>query len=412
MVRGRIGRLIGFFVVSVAVALGATVGLQGVVGWEQNSYGPTGYRGIVSANFNTGTTAEEIIGDFGSAGVWAYHGGTWSQLTPSNPDWIIAVQFSASDYELVGDFGSLGMWWWNYSGYPGVWTQITTSNAEYGLAVDDDGDSREEIHVDFGSAGLWRYDYDTTTWSQLTASNPAGNGGRRTDLWTVGWEESVWDFGAQGLWVTYWYSGAPYWQQLTTSDPLSDMVAGDFVNDDGTDAEDELAVEFSSGIWVYDSDGAGTWTRITTSACNAMAPAKFGNNADTELVVAPTDYLPWYWGGLGGSWYQMSGTALEAGFLVPFDADGVTETSFVEHEVAGDFGSAGLWLYNYTGTNAQSWVRMTESNPVFMVASDYYGDGAKTALIAWFGSGTGMWIYRNGSWAKLTDTTPDNSTGW
>jgi len=139
-----------------------------------------------------------------------------------------------------------------------------------------------------------------------------------------------------------------------------------------------------------------------------MVSARFGNNEDTELLFAPSNDQPWWWSGSG--WEQMSGSVLESGFMVPFDADGASE-AFAEDEVAGDFGAAGLRLYSY-GTNdvlVSSWSRMTESNPAFMVKSGYYGDGKKSALIGWFGSGTGLWIYRTGSWARLTNTTPDSA---
>ena len=417
MTRRRIRQLVGFFILSLAVAVGANVALQGLDNHVKNSNGPNGYRGLISHNFNTADTADEIIGDFGSIGVWAYHGGTWTQLTTLNPDWIIGVKFAAADYEMIGDFGSAGLWMWNYSGWPGVWVQLTASNAENAIAVDDDGDGNDELQVDFGSLGLWRYDYDTGVWTRYTALNPAGTG-LRVDLWTVGWEEGLWKFSGSGVWNVYWGGTAPIWAQLTVSAATEDWASGNFVDPGGTSAEpaDEVAIEFGSDTWVYDDDGA-TWTRITFNSTSAMMAAKFGNNDDTELVFADTVYDPWFW---GPTWTRLSETSMDDGFATAFDDDGEVETTFVEDEVAADFGTLGLWRYNYTvaGTVAAGWTQLTVSDPVFMIRSDYWGQGEDTSLVVSFGAGVGVWLFDTyggtvaGHWHHLTNSAPDHTMSW
>jgi len=416
MTRRTLGRLAGFFIVSLMVAVGASIGVQALdTQIVSSSYGPTGYRGVVSANFNASDAREEIVGDFGSIGVWVFHTGSWSQITTSNPEWIFAVKWGdVSDYELIADFGSIGLWQWNYSGYPGVWTQLTASNPDGGIAVDDDGDGKDELQIDFGTLGLWRYELDNTTWTRLTTLNPAQ--GLRTMLASnTGWEEGSWDFDATGLWYVYFNNttGNFSWHQITASNPGGDWAAANFTDASGTDERDEFVVEFSDGVWFYDS---GTWSRVSSNTVDAMVPAKFSDNFDTELVVSdPGDY-PWIWYGVGSAWERPTWTLFDDGFVVPFDADGLTE-AFPEDEFGADFGTAGLWKWNYTAYPG-TWTRLTASDPVWMVSSDYYGDGVRTALICNFGPGMGVWIYDSGGglypaeWNQITFSVPNGTPGW
>ena len=62
-------------------------------------------------------------------------------------------------------------------------------------------------------------------------------------------------------------------------------------------------------------------------------------------------------------------------------------------EIAFDFGTSGLWLYDANGSS--KWKRLTPSNPVSMAAANWDG-GYATELVVNFGSG-GLWVY---------DTTP------
>jgi len=62
-------RLLGFLGVSLALAAAVGVGLQAAdLTHVSRSTGPTGYRGLVAANFDASDTRDEIVGDFGSIG--------------------------------------------------------------------------------------------------------------------------------------------------------------------------------------------------------------------------------------------------------------------------------------------------------------------------------------------------------
>ena len=404
MTRRRIRRLVGFFVLSLAVAVGANVVLQGLDNHTGRSTTPVGYVGIVSSNFESSGADDEIIGDFGTAGVWAYHNGVWTQLTTSNPDWIFGAQFGSADDELIADFGSAGLWMWNYSGWPGVWTRLTMSNAEQAIAIDDDNDNREELQVDFGSLGLWRFDWDTMAWIQMTALNPVGRG-FRIDMMTVGWDEGLWEFSGMGLWAS-WYQSGVQWIRLTLTTSTDDAASGNFMQ---ADANEELIIDFSGiGTWLYDE---GAWTKLTDTNAMALGMVRFGGATDDEVVFADEDARPWWWG--GSSWSRLTWSVMDEGFVVDWNANGLADTS-VETELAVDFGTLGLWRYDYT----EGWTQLTASNPVFIVRSDYYQDGTPTSLVAWFGAGVGLWLYDSGggvygsSWHKLTDTVPNSNVSW
>ena len=411
----RIRHLVGFFVLSGAVAVGAGASLHGLDNHVGRSTTPTGYVGIVSADFEWSDADDEIVGDFGSAGVWAYHNGTWTRLTAMDPEWIFAARVGASDDELVADFGAAGLWVWDYDGWPGTWTQITASNAEGALASDDDGDGTQEFQVDFGSLGLWRFDWDSRAWTQYTALNPSGTG-LRTDMIGLGQDEGVWAFSGLGVWAVWWGGSGAYWRQLSPSAPSGNWAAGNFVDpySGSADATDELAVEFAGlGTWLFEDDN-DTWTRLTSTPARALTTTRFGSDSDGELIFATTGGQPWWW---GPSWQQLSGAPMDAGFVRAFDPDGLAEAAD-EDELAADFGTLGLWEYNDNLGAGGTWWQLTSSNPVFLVASDYYGDGAATSLIAWFGPGVGLWLWDSGggiypsAWHKLTDTAPDSFVGW
>lgn len=55
---------------------------------------------------------EEIIGDYGTAGLWTFDGAIWSRMCWDNPEDMAAADLDGEGTnELEGDFGSSGLWW-------------------------------------------------------------------------------------------------------------------------------------------------------------------------------------------------------------------------------------------------------------------------------------------------------------
>ena len=122
-----------------------------------------------------GDSADEILFDFGSNGLWLWNDGSRTQMTEDDPEYIIAADTDGdSADELVVDFGALGLWLWN----DGVWTYLTNDNPEFMAAGDTDGDGADEVAVDFGGLGVYLWNGGDLELPDARQSGfPAGGGG-------------------------------------------------------------------------------------------------------------------------------------------------------------------------------------------------------------------------------------------
>lgn len=376
-----------------------------------------GYRGVVAADVNKGNDVshvDEIVGDFGSSGLWVFeltaiYGGTWHQISGANPEWILGAHFTAvSGWEVVADFGSLGLWRWKHSGYPGTWLQISGADADGAFAVDDDNDGGQELQVDFGSIGLWRYDDagGAGTWHQFSSVNPYL--GSKMDTYTLGYEEGCWLLPAYGVWRLWWFEGEPVVQNLTgtvTSD--KDLASARFIGGTGED----LALDFGSlGIWLCHNNDH-SWHFISALSAKKMREVQFGGGAWELLVDFDGDVGLHYWsfgGGFPGVVTEIIDEDPDTGFCEPFDPDGNMESSVIDEELAVDRGLNGLWQYNSTGG---VWNRLSPNDPVFMVRGDFWKDGRKTALAVDFGP-LGLWVFdgRYPNWFQISGLSPDDGS--
>jgi hypothetical protein len=383
---------------------------QDVPQYPGNSF-ENGYRGVIAANANSSSAKDELIVDFGSNGVWAYDGlpdlGTWHQISGANPDWIFSVHWGdTDDDEIIGDFGSLGLWMWDYSGYPGTWTQLSGANADHGFAADDDGDGKEEIQVDFGSLGLWRYDLDDTSWIQLSTLN-ADPGGIGKDHWVTGTEEGVWSFPGFGVWS--FDQGVSIFQ-LSGSDASYPNVSAEFgIGDDS----EELIMSFgdSLGLWLAEEDTYPDvlWHQLSGEDPVGLKEVRWVDGVDYELLVDFRDVdglWCWDYSGYPGSWVKLSDNDPGEGYFEPFDPNGYSIEIGGDEEVAVDFDTLGLWLYDST---TGGFTQLTASDPEYMVRADLYNSGdVDEWLIVDFGT-AGLWAY-NGfahSWHQLSALSPD-----
>jgi hypothetical protein len=72
-----------------------------------------------------------LYGNFGTgAGIWAWDGSTWSQITPNAP--AVMASFSQGSL-LCASFAGAGIWAWD-----GTWSQLTPNNPT--SMVLDEGD--------------------------------------------------------------------------------------------------------------------------------------------------------------------------------------------------------------------------------------------------------------------------------
>jgi len=369
----------GDYVVKVRVRCSVDTGL--VSGWSE------GTRITILSQYTEadkhavgdfdGDGLDEAAVDFGTLGVWLWNGGTWTQLTSSNSEHLIAGNLDGdADDEIAGDFGSDGIWVWN----SGSWWQLSSQNAEFMTAANIDGDTAEELVVDLGHLGIWLW--NGGTWSPLTADNPeylmaADADGDAAD-------EITSDFGTKGLWL--WNAGT--WTQLTEDDPEY------FIGADTTgDSRGEIVADFGSlGLWSWEG---GSWTFLTGDNAEFLAADRIGLDKIDALAV---DF-----GGRGlflRSWMGWS-------FLSPNDPEFLcsarlsswsTEASFIV-----DFGNLGLWSWSYYG--GKFWTRLTSDNPQYLMVANIDG-GNDQELIVDFGP-LGLFLWNNNAWTCLTESNPE-----
>ncbi len=360
------------------------------------------YRGVVLDNFNTyNTFYDEIVVDFGSTGVWAFElGFHWVQLSGLNPDWMISGNLIGENV-LIAGFGSNGVWVWKTAHFmdSGSWTQISGAAASGAFVTDDDNDGQDEIYVDFDSLGLWRYD-SSDLWAQASPLNPYL--GLRMDTVVSGWEEACVLFPTYGVWRIHWYSGTPYYYQLTgTVTSQDDHASAKFI---GGTAED-LVVDFGSlGLWLLKENDL-SWHQIDPHNVSRVREVNFVGDSNAELLIryntAPTGLWMWDYSGFPGTLTQLhSWTPDATGFVEPFDSPNGQE------RIAVDFGANGLWLFDWT---ASGWTQLSPLDPDFMVAGRNTTNG-KNQLVVSFGA-SGLWLYNgiSGSWTQLSALSADYS---
>ncbi len=323
-----------------------------------------------------GDGSDEVAMDFGSSGVWMWNGGIWSQLSPNNPENIIALDIDGNgDDEMAVDFGSLGLWMWN----GGIWSQLHASNPDYLIAANTNNNSFEELIVDFGTAGLkWRQ--ESGTWYDMTGVDPQDM--VALDVDHNGDEEIMVDFGTTGMWL--WTRVGSTWTMLTGAD--ANVMAA--VDPSGLGNEGVVAGLGSLGVWLW---GSGAWTQLSGVQPDNLAAGKLVLGGGEEIAGDFGSIGLWLWS--SSVWSQLSGVNAED--MVAADIDGNTS-----EELAVDFGPLGLWLWN-----GGVWTHLTGVNPEGILEGDVDGDN-QIELAVDFGS-LGVWLWNGGVWSQISSSNPD-----
>jgi hypothetical protein len=318
-----------------------------------------------------GDGADELAVDFGATGTWLYNGGSWSQLTPSNPESLAAADVDGDSVdELLADLGTSGLWLWN----AGAWNQLSGVNVDSLAAGDVDADGAAEVAADFGAAGLWLY--NGGAWSQLSGVNAEQVATANVN--GLGGDEIVGDFGATGLWL--WGGGT--WTQLSS-------VNADDVTSGAWSGGQYLLGDFGAmGLWQWKG---GSWTQLSGVNAAYVMTADLDGNGQDDVVGAFG--LTGLWSFDGSSWTQLSGLAAE--YMIKADTDGDGD-----YAIAGDFGGTGLWL-----ADGGSWSQLSGINPEYLIAGDFDGDD-QDEIAADFGP-TGLWLWNDGSWVQISGLDPE-----
>jgi hypothetical protein len=365
-----------------------------------------GYKGLLLADVNTENAyKDEVIADLGSLGLWVYEQLTWTQISPVDPDWIMAASLNGSPKKsIIADLGDKGLWKWTYDGYPGEWVQLTGRNPLWAIALDDDNDKRQELHVVFGTPpGIWRYDEASGagSWKQISALTPAF--GLRTAAKPGGPEEGVYAFPGRGVWTINCAGGEIHTEQLTGTECASDdNVSARFT---GGPAEDLVTDFGAKGMWLCrNSDHA--WHQIIDRRADRVVAVRFGPGNPGLVLDLNGDEGLYYWNfdGFPGKLTRLRPNSPDTGFCEPFDRDGKSQKNDGQ-ELAVDFGNDGLWVLKL---QTNTWALINTKNPVFMVGGDYWGVGYDSTLAVSFGN-DGIWLYegKSGGWYQISKNAPD-----
>lgn len=369
--------------------------------------GRRGYKGIILADVNPKNSyKDELVADLGSLGIWIYEQMTWTQISGADPDWIGAVSLDGTaKMDVIANLGDKGLWKWVHNGYPGDWTQLTGKSASWAIALDDDNDKRQELHVVFGTpAGIWRYKErpgGASSWTRISPLTP--DFGLRTATQPGGPEEGAYLFSGAGVWTISCAGGEIQTRQLTGTETVADdNASARFL---GGGAED-LIIDFGpKGLWLCENTGHA-WNQISGRSADRVLPVRFGRGTERLVVDFNGDAGLYFWtfGGYPGRLTKLHPADPDAGFCVAFESD-ETDKKNGTQKLAVDFGNSGLWTYDFVRT---TWAFINAKNPVFMESGDYWGLGYDSTLAVSFGP-DGLWLYeaKSGRWYQISNNAPD-----
>ena len=375
------------------------------------------YRGIVVGDFIQAGTSydDEIVGDFGSHGVWLWDSGIWAQLSGADPDRIISGYLTAGE-TLVGDFGDLGLWQWSCTGsLPGVWHQLSAHNVSYMMTLDDNGDSYDDLHAAFPGYGLWRLNGSDGAWTAMASSLPLL--GQVSDFASAWGQEGVHCFGPLGVWLfTKENSGGVISLQLSAAAAGDDHAGANF---GGVGAPGSLIMDFGPlGMWLAEDLGAFifSWKKLSDQEPLRLKEVMLANSAGYTYSELLCDFKSASVPGLynwrhhlpDGIWTKITDAEPGPGFCETFNLDGDTTGGDADEEVAVDFGDLGLWVFKFEDG---SWGQLSALDPVFMVKTDLHGSQVTNCLVVDFGPGAGLWSFDGGAkaWTQLSSQSPDES---
>lgn len=136
---------------------------------------------FASANFTNSSTAEDVVADFASLGLWLYKSdfSGWVKVSSMSANRIKEVKFVGNpNYELLAQDNAGGLYYGNWNGSTMLWTLITNDAIGPGWCetFDEDGTDAgdEEVIIPLTAGGANKYDYSAGTYTIWIASTTPG----------------------------------------------------------------------------------------------------------------------------------------------------------------------------------------------------------------------------------------------
>jgi len=298
---------------------------------------------------------QDLIVDFGSAGLWAYKdNSTWQNLHNYNVKSVVAGDLDGNGLsDLVVDFGAgVGLFTLTNST---TWTRLHTYTADQVVIGHFfAGSSRQQVVVDFGPAdGLWAYDPASGYWMQLHPLSPDSM--TVADIDGNGVDDLIVDFGTNGLYAGMNLSN---WVSLHKYNPRS-VTAGDL---DGNGKAD-LVVDFGPGVGLYVDYNNSGFQLLHTYSAEGIVTGDINADGCSEVIVNfGLGVGLWIYRPADNAWQLLHSTIPES--VTPADVDGNGLK-----DLACDFGSSGTFFW----MNNSSWVFLHPYSPDSITAAELNG---------------------------------------
>jgi len=313
--------------------------------------------GYVNFSYVAPASREDLVVDFGSAGLWNFRNNTaWQLIHSLNPSKTVVADMDGNGVsDLVVDFGSIEGLWILYNGTN--WQKIHPYTTNRIVTGDLDGDGRDEAIVDFGgSVGTWAYTSNTNSWRILTYTHSEQL--VVADLDGSGRKDIVADLGSGGIYV-YWNNTS--WQFLHSYNPVRMTAAKLDAN-----ASADLVVDFGGSVGTFIWMNAANWQLLHSYTTTDIVVGDLNGDTRDDLIVNFGSTVGiWRWYSSTASWSNLTFTQTQAMVTGDLDGNGTDE-------IVADLGAQGIYVY-WNNTN---WVFLHSYNPEQLAMAQFDAAGS------------------------------------
>ena len=247
-----------------------------------------------------GPGKDDLLATWDGQGVYYRNSDTGAWVKLATPATLIANGDLDDDGidDVIGIWPTQGGVWVKYSA-SGSWAQLS-STARHIACGDMNGDGRVDLLGTWDGQGVYYRNSASGAWVKLATPATLITSG---DLDDDGTDDLIGIWPSQGgVWVKYSSGGS--WVQLSST--ARDIAAGD-MNGDG---RDELLATWD-GQGVYYRTSGGSWVKMATPATQVTAGDLDGDGTDDVIGVWPSQAGVWVKYSQGGTWAQLSSTAVD-----------------------------------------------------------------------------------------------------
>jgi len=296
------------------------------------------------------SASDSLVVNFGGPhGLWDLEFGRgWQQLSGLSPEDVVNGDLDGNGIdEVVGSFGSHGLWirWNNTSS----WTRLYAASPTRMVIGDFDGNGRGDLVMSFSSGVLYVW-YNAATWGIINSIDPTLMAVGNID--GIGSDDLIVSVPGRGVWT---FRNNTTWVQIHPLE-VATIAVGAL---DAAGGPDDILLNFT-GYGLYAFVNASGWWHLHSFSPKHLALGMIDSDPRGDIVA---DFGP----GTGvwmlknhSTWVSLHGRASEGVTLADFDGNS-------QKDIVIDFGSNdGFWMY----VNGASWLQGHPYNPTNLSAAD------------------------------------------